>query len=146
MPDLDHRAMKDHPGGTRRSGVPRTSGLPPHAQQQQKIFRQIDVSEILTEEQIQCEKRREAAAIEAGVAEIKEATDEFAALLEHQQVGLDGLATNVNAAAQSVGAGREQLETASRRQSCCRGTLCLMLLILGGVVAAVALVVFIVKR
>ncbi|KAH9578763.1 Target SNARE coiled-coil homology domain [Trypanosoma melophagium] len=142
--DSEHRLLEGLAGGPRRSRIPRTSGKPPNVKQE-IVFQQVNIDEMITEERIQREKLREAEEIEVGVAEIKEVTDEFAALLQHQQAGIDALATNVDTANQRVNAGREQLSSASRHQSCCRKLFCFMAFALCVALCVVVIVVLVLK-
>ncbi|ORC87479.1 putative QA-SNARE [Trypanosoma theileri] len=144
LKDSECHIPENSASGPRRSRIPRTSGKPSNVQQE-IVFQQVNIDGLITEERIQHEKLREAKEIEVGVAEIKEVTDEFAALLEHQQVGIDGLTTNVSAANQRVNAGRDELSSAGRHQSCCRKMFCLVLLALS-VSFSIVLVVVLVSK
>ncbi|KAG8342262.1 hypothetical protein ERJ75_001654900 [Trypanosoma vivax] len=122
----DYRSLADAPAARRRPAIPRTTGRPAGNLRQQLVENQIDLSGLATEEQIQREKLLEAVAIEVNVVEIKEATEEFASLLEQQRTGLDRLCANVQGAMQSIGSGREELAVASSRQWCGRKLLCFL--------------------
>ena len=127
------------PGGPRRGGG---AGGP----EQTLVLKQVDLSELHTEEALQNEKLAAAKEIEEGVRDIKECYDEFSQLVNHQQVGLDKASNNIETSVVNVKKGTTELKTASEHQKSSRKKMCCLVVILVVVIVAVIVVVLILKK
>ncbi len=127
-------------GGPRRSEGTRGGG------EQTLVLKQVDLSELSTEEALQNEKLAAAREIEEGVRDIKECYDEFSQLVNHQQVGLDKASKNIETSVVNVQKGTTELKSASEHQKASRKKMCILVAILVVVIVVVIVVVLIMKK
>ena len=80
--------------------------------QQQQVFKQVDCSDLLVEEDIQRSKLQGALAIADELRDVQETFDEFGRLIQHQQPGLNAIERNVNNSVGAVQRGTEHLRKA----------------------------------
>nr|CCC96112.1 unnamed protein product [Trypanosoma congolense IL3000] len=121
------RQMGGGGDGVRRPLIPKRSGQPEEVgeqQQQQALVRQVDVSGMRVEEQLQRERLVEAVAIHEGLEDLREVTEEFMALLEEQQDPIDTIEARIEAALKDVREGRVQIVEATEKASKCQKLLC----------------------
>ena len=107
---------------------------------QQQGFRQIDVSELNTEENIQREKLAAVVQIEQDVNEVKSMFQEFDEHLNRQQIGINNIEKNVDNSVIKVEKGVQELKEANKLQKsgiCHKWCIIAVLLLgAGGAVAA----------
>ena len=80
--------------------------------QQQVVYRQVDVSDLNVEEDIQREKLKGATEIAEGLRDVQETFDEFGQLIKHQHAGLVAVEGNVERATRHVQRGTDLLRKA----------------------------------
>lgn len=109
-------------------------------------LKQVDLSEMKTEEAIQNEKRRQAEEIREGVRDIHECYSEFSTLVQHQQEGIDTASKNVEVSVTNVQKATEELHQAGEYQKTSRKLICCIVVILLVVIAVVVVVIVVLKK
>ena len=109
-------------------------------------LKQVDLSEMKTEEAIQNEKKRQAEEIREGVRDIHECYSEFSNLVQHQQEGIDTASKNVEVSVTNVQKATEELHQAGEYQKTSRKLICCIVVILLVVIAVVVVVIVVLKK
>ena len=115
-------------------------------EEQQLIIKQVDMSELNTEEDMQREKLEAAIEIREGVKDLKECYDQFGELVTAQGVKLQEVKKNVETTEEKMQKGTEQLKGAQVEQKKSRKMMCCVVVILVVVIAIVVVVVVVLKK
>ena len=124
---------------------PRSSGGAGSSQIRIQDIKQVDMSEMATEEALQREKLHGALEIESEMRDLKSTYQEFQDLVVHQQTGLDTTSKNITESKQHVEKGVVELKQASQYQQSSRKKMCIIVVILVVVLGAIIGILFISK-
>ena len=111
-----------------------------------QAIKQVDNSELYTKEALEREKLQGALEIEAEMRDLKSTYKEFNDLVQHQQQGIDTMASNVQDARVHVEKGIVELQEASAHQKSSRKKLCIALIIIVVLAVVVAVAAYLGTR
>ena len=129
------------PGGG--EGVRSSSGAGKEVRIQD--IKQVDMSELATEEALQREKLHGALEIESEMRDLHSTYKEFQDLVVHQQTGLDTVSGNISESRKHVEKGVVELKQASVHQKASRKKLCIAVVILVVIVVVLLGILFLTK-
>lgn len=135
-----HQTMVDDGRSSPRSSAGTT------AEVRVQAIKQVDNSELYTKEALEREKLQGALEIEAEMRDLHSTYKEFNDLVNHQQQGIDTMASNVQDARVHVEKGIVELQDASKYQKSSRKKLCIALIIIVVLAVVVAVAAYLGTR
>jgi syntaxin 7 len=108
-------------------------------------IKQVDMSELATEEALQREKLHGALVIESEMRDLHSTYKEFQDLVVHQQTGLDTMSSNITESRKHVEKGVVELKEASGHQKASRKKMCIVIVILVVLIVVVVGILFLSK-
>ena len=133
-------------GETGTAGAAPAAGGGGHHAVKMQDFKQVDMRELATEEQLQREKLKGVLEVEGDIYEIKSMYQEFHGMVTEQQGGLDTMETNIDKSTAHVEKGVVEMKEANRLQKSSRKKLCILIAIVIAVGIVAVVIYFIVKK
>jgi syntaxin 7 len=132
-------------GGAMNEGGARSSASTSGREVKIQDIKQVDMSELATEEALQREKLHGALEIEGEMRDLHSTYKEFQDLVVHQQTGLDTVSNNITESRKHVEKGVVELKQASVHQKSSRKKMCVVIVILVVLIVVVVGILFLSK-